>query len=67
MVAEKFPIEASHIMMFARAIGDDNKIYYDDDYAKRTEPGSVIAPPTFVQASAQFDPDYWLRPKKGQA
>jgi hypothetical protein len=67
MAAEKFPIEASHIMMFARAIGDANKIYYDEDYAKNTEPGSVIAPPTFVQASAQFDPDYRLRPKIGQA
>lgn len=66
MAAEKFPIEASHIMMFARAIGDANKIYYDEDYAKHTEPGSIIAPPTFVQASAQFDPDYRLRPKIGQ-
>ena len=66
MAAEKFPIEASHIMMFARAVGDGNKIYYDEDYAKRTEPGSIIAPPTFVQASAQFDPDYRLRPKIGQ-
>jgi hypothetical protein len=25
--------------------------------------GRIIAPPTFVQASAQFDPDYPLRPK----
>lgn len=66
MAAEKFPIEASHIMMFARAIGDPNKVYYDEDYAKTTEPGSIIAPPTFVQASAQFDPDYRLRPKIGQ-
>ena len=66
MAAEKFPIEASHIMMFARAIGDPNQVYYDEDYAKTTEPGSIIAPPTFVQASAQFDPDYRLRPKIGQ-
>lgn len=66
MAAEKFPIEAGHIMMFARAVGDDNPIYYDEDYAKGTEPGSVIAPPTFVQASAQFDPEYRLRPKIGQ-
>lgn len=66
MAAEKFPIEASHIMMFARAIGDANTIFYDDAYAKNTEPGSIIAPPTFVQASAQFDPDYRLRPKIGQ-
>lgn len=66
MAIEKFPIEAGHIMMFARAVGDDNPIYYDEGYAKTTEPGSIIAPPTFVQSSAQFDPDYPLRPKIGQ-
>jgi len=66
MAAEKFPIEAGHIMMFARSVGDDNQIYYDDEYAKSTEAGVIIAPPTFVQASAQFDPDYFLRPKIGQ-
>ncbi len=65
MAAEKFPVEASHILMFARSVGDDNKIYYDEEYAKGTEPGSIIAPPTFAQASAQFDPDYFLRPKVG--
>ncbi len=63
MAVEKFPIEASHIMMFARSIGDDNKIYYDADYAQGTEPGGVIAPPTFVQASAQFNSNYGLRPR----
>ncbi len=63
MAVERFPVEASHIMMFARAVGDDNQIYHDEDYAKGTEPGSIIAPPTFAQASAQFDPDYVLRPK----
>ena len=62
MAVDKFAVEASHIMMFARSIGDDNQIYHDADYAAGTEPGSVIAPPTFAQASAQFDPDYGLRP-----
>lgn len=66
MAVEKFPIEAGHIMVFARAIADDNPIYYDQDYACATEPGRIIAPPSFVQASAQFDPDYFLRPKIGQ-
>ena len=65
MAADKFPVEASHIMMFARSVGDDNQIYYDEEYAKGTEPGSIIAPPTFAQASAQFDPNYFLRPKVG--
>jgi acyl dehydratase len=49
-------------MMFARSIGDTNPIYSDLDHAAGTEVGGVIAPPTFVQASAQFDPDYGLRP-----
>ena len=66
MAVDKFPVEAGHIMMFARAVGDTNQIYHDADYAQGTEPGSVIAPPTFVQASAQFNPDYHLRPTPGQ-
>jgi len=66
MAIEKFPIEGSHIMMFARAVGDANPVYCDADHAATTEPGAVIAPPTFMQASAQFDPDYFLRPKIGQ-
>ena len=63
MAAEKFTVEASHIMMFARAIGDPNPIYYDAEHAQNTEPGGIIAPPTFAQASAQFDPNYGLRPR----
>ena len=66
MAVEKFPIEAGHVMMFARSIGDANKIYYDAGYAKSTDPGAIVAPPTFVQSSAQFDPDYFLRPKIGE-
>ena len=66
MAIDRFPVEAGHIMMFARSVGDANPIYYDADYAKDTEPGSVLAPPTFPQASAQFDPDYFLRPKIGE-
>jgi hypothetical protein len=66
MAVDKFPIEASHIMMFARSIADGNQIYYDDDYAQGTEPGSIIAPPTFAQASAQYDENYFLRPKIGE-
>jgi len=46
-------------------VGDPNPIYHDPEAAKATEPGAVIAPPTFVQSSAQFDPDYVLRPKIG--
>lgn len=61
----KMPVEATHIMMFARAVGDDNPIYRDEDYAKKSEVGHIIAPPTFPRAVSQFDPDYHLRIKPG--
>ncbi|MEP6388708.1 MAG: MaoC family dehydratase N-terminal domain-containing protein [Halioglobus sp.] len=66
MAVDNFPVEAGHILMFARAVGDDNPIYRDAHYASDTEVGGVVAPPTFMQASAQFDPDYFLRPKPGK-
>lgn len=50
-----FPVEATHIMMFRRSIGD----YAVPDTG--LEPAA--APPTFPRAVAQFDPDYHLRPK----
>jgi hypothetical protein len=62
VTATRFPVEAGHIMMFARAIGDPNPVYD----AGVTDPGEVIAPPTFVMASAQYDPDHPLRPKPGE-
>ena len=61
----KMPVEATHIMMFARAVGDDNPIYRDADYAKTTEVGHIIAPPTFPRAVSQFDPGYPLRLRPG--
>ena len=63
MAAKHFPVQSGHILMFARAVGDDNRVYADEAYARDTEAGGIIAPPTFVQAAAQFDPDYPLRPK----
>jgi hypothetical protein len=66
VAVERFPVEAGHILMFARSIGDPNPIYEDAEYAAGTEVGGIIAPPTFAQASAQFDPDYILRPKIGR-
>ncbi|MGE0879820.1 MAG: MaoC family dehydratase N-terminal domain-containing protein [Acidimicrobiia bacterium] len=66
MAKKTFRVEAGHIMMFARSIGDPNPVYYDEEYAKSTEVGGIIAPPTFERASAQYDDDYSLRPKIGQ-
>ena len=57
MVARRFPVEAGHVLAFARSLG----------FAL---PGGLpgvgdVAPPTFAIASAQFDPDYPLRPRPG--
>jgi hypothetical protein len=41
MAVERFPVEASHILMFARSIGDPNPIYADAEYAAGTEVGAV--------------------------
>ena len=49
-----FPVEATHIMMFNRSIGD---------FSNDSMDGDLVAPPTFPQAVAQFDPDYSLRIK----
>ncbi len=66
MAVDKFPIEAGHIMMFARAIGDGNPIYHDEEYAKKSKLKAIIAPPTFVQSSAQYDLENPLRPTIGE-
>ena len=65
MSKKSMPVEKGHIMMFARAIGDKNPIYYEEDYSSDKNK-NIIAPPTFTQSSAQFDPDYFLRPKIGE-
>jgi hypothetical protein len=59
----RFPIEAGHLLMFARAIGDESP-----DYQAAMHGGAAAAqaPPTFVQASAQFTPGYRLRPRDGE-
>ena len=66
MATITFPVEAGHIMLFARAIGDTNPVYQDGELAKQSEVGGIVAPPTFPQAVAQFDPDYPLRWRPGQ-
>ncbi|GAA1826466.1 hypothetical protein GCM10009836_00090 [Pseudonocardia ailaonensis] len=54
----RFPVEASQVMVFARAIGDEA---FD-----RTAPPGAPVPPTFVMAAAQFEPGYPLRPQPGR-
>ncbi|ATD72294.1 MULTISPECIES: FAS1-like dehydratase domain-containing protein [Gordonia] len=66
MAVRRFPIESGHVQQFARAIGDTAEVYSDATADAGGLDGAVI-PPTFLQASAQFDADYQLRPKPGKA
>ncbi len=62
-----FPVEGTHVMMFARSIGDYNPAYHDPGQGEGNPVGAQVAPPTFPQAVAQFDPEYPLRIKDGEA
>jgi acyl dehydratase len=42
------------IRYFALAIGDENPLYHDDDFAKASGRPSVIAPPTLVCETGQY-------------
>lgn len=42
-----FQVDHRHIRQFARAIGDTNQLYFDEQYANETVHGGIIAPPTF--------------------
>jgi acyl dehydratase len=66
VTVERFPVEEGAILLFARAVGDPNPVYSDAGYAATAEVAGLIAPPTFIQSSAHFDPDYPLRPKLGE-
>lgn len=56
-----FPVDLTSIMLFASALGETNRAYYDDAYAKEHGLGAVIAPPTFATAAGHWDPNHGLR------
>jgi len=42
-----YEVEKGAITRFAEAVGDPNPIYWDEEYAKKSKYGSIIAPPGF--------------------
>jgi acyl dehydratase len=62
MADQRFPVEASHILMFARAVGDPNPAFRDPDSPEAKAAGGIVAPPTFAMASWQFQDEHPLRP-----
>ena len=43
-------VEKGAIIKFARAIGDDNPLYTDDEAARKSRFGGITAPPTFLRS-----------------
>jgi len=43
-------VEAGAIKKFARAIGDTNPLFNDDEAARKSRYGGLIAPPTFLRS-----------------
>jgi len=52
--ASTMRVEFGKIREFARAIKDDNPLYFDEEVAKR-EAGGVMPPPTFTMTQAFWD------------
>ena len=57
MTSYRFPVEPTQVALFVRAAGGQDVDVFDPELA---------APPTFVQSSVQFDPEWRFRPRPGQ-
>ena len=45
-----YDVERGAIRKFAEAIGDDNPLYIDEEAARKSRYGGLIAPPTFMRS-----------------
>lgn len=61
----KNEVEKGAIRKFANAIGDPNPLYRDEEYAKQTPYGGIIAPPTFSRTFDYGVIDGLVMPKEG--
>jgi acyl dehydratase len=69
----EFPVDRTQVMLFARSVLDINPVFWDPGDPATKAAGGMMTPPTFVQCSAHWDPDYFLdftrprKPKPGNA
>ncbi len=57
-----FEIQEEAIRRFADAVDDPNPLYWDEEYAKKSKYGAIIAPPGFISSPWFFDrPTKWTR------
>ena len=50
-----FEVERGAIRKFADAVGDKNPLFWDDEYARNSRYGSIIAPPGFFGWPVKWD------------
>jgi acyl dehydratase len=62
-----FPVDASLVLQFARAIGDRSPVLDDPEFTAAALRGDVVPPPTFLVAADHFDPECPRRPEVGEA
>lgn len=66
----EFPVDRTQVMLFARSLLDIRPEFSEPDDPATKALGGIVVPPTFVQCSAHWDPNYFLdltRPRKGAA
>ena len=51
----QYDVTQKDIRRFAQAIGEEHPVHFDEDYAKNTKYGTIIAPPLFCQMFAFED------------
>ncbi len=56
-----YEIEKGAIIKFAQAIGDQNLLFNDEESARKTRYGGLIAPPTFFRSLLSGPPDVEAR------
>ena len=63
----EFPVDRTQVMLFARSLLDIRPEFSEPDDPATKAVGGIVVPPTFVQCSAHWQPNYGLditRPRK---
>lgn len=64
----EFPVDRTAVMLFARSLLDIRPEYSEPNDPATKSVGGIVVPPTFVQSSAHWQPNYPLdltRPRQG--
>ena len=60
--ATTYTVEKGAIVKFAQAIGDDNPLFNDEQAARMSRYGGMIAPPTFMRSLISKSPPSFKNP-----